>query len=235
MRVRRPAIERWPRKWSGRPVTLRLSPVPQTGGLAFFLRPADECVVCKWTRTPDSHRVARFCRPMVRRLCLVRDLRMGRPTGAAPAQRSSQDRMLAVTSRPPFESDPPAGAAPAWSPLREECIADLCHEGIGNGAPARTCTSNLRLRRAACMALTPRERISPAGFAPASRASETRILSAELRGWKKVVRHAGAAPAPAVWKTAVLAVTPMTQKKWWLPPVSRRPLLLFREALISLS
>src|SRR5205809_570306 len=30
-------------------------------------------------------------------------LKMGRPTGAAPAQRSSQDRMLAVTSRPPFE------------------------------------------------------------------------------------------------------------------------------------
>jgi len=26
----------------------------------------------KWTRTPDSHRVVRFCRPMVRRLCLVR-------------------------------------------------------------------------------------------------------------------------------------------------------------------
>ncbi len=80
-------------------------------------------------------------------------LRMGRPTGAAPAQRSSQDRMLAVTSRPPFESDPPAGAAPAWSPLREECIADLCHGGIENGAPARTCTSILRLRRAACMNL----------------------------------------------------------------------------------
>src|SRR5882672_9749296 len=30
-------------------------------------------------------------------------LKMGRPTGAAPARRSSQDRMLAVTSRPPFE------------------------------------------------------------------------------------------------------------------------------------
>lgn len=30
-------------------------------------------------------------------------LRMGSPTGAAPAQRSSQDRMPAVTSRPPFE------------------------------------------------------------------------------------------------------------------------------------
>ena len=28
-----------------------------------------------------------------------------------------------------------------------------------------------------------------------------------------MVRHAGAAPAPAVWKTAVLAVTPMTHSK----------------------
>ena len=52
MPLRRPAIERWPRKWSGRPVTLRLSPVPQTGGLAFFLRPADECVVCKMDAHP---------------------------------------------------------------------------------------------------------------------------------------------------------------------------------------
>lgn len=26
----------------------------------------------KWTRAPDSHRVTRFCRPMVRRLCLAR-------------------------------------------------------------------------------------------------------------------------------------------------------------------
>jgi hypothetical protein len=49
-----------------------------------------------------------------------------------------------------------------------------------------------------------------------------------------MVRHAGAAPAPAVWKTAVLAVTPMT-RKWWLRPVSRRTLLVFSEALIYLS
>ena len=29
-----------------------------------------------------------------------------------------------------WKLDPPAGAAPAWSPLREECIAELCHGGI---------------------------------------------------------------------------------------------------------
>ncbi len=50
-----------------------------------------------------------------------------------------------------------------------------------------------------------------------------------------MVRHAGAAPAPAVWKTAVLAVTPMTRMKRWLHPVSRRTLLVFSEALISFS
>ncbi len=49
-----------------------------------------------------------------------------------------------------------------------------------------------------------------------------------------MVRHTGAAPVLAVWKTAVLAVTPMT-RKWWLRPVSRRTLLVFSEALISLS
>lgn len=33
-------------------------------------------------------------------------------------------------SSPGLKNDPPASAAPAWSPLREECIADLCHGGI---------------------------------------------------------------------------------------------------------
>ena len=35
---------------------------------------------------------------------IARVVKVGRSTGAAPARRSSQDRMLAVTSRPPFES-----------------------------------------------------------------------------------------------------------------------------------
>ena len=47
-------------------------------------------------------------------------------------------------------------------------------------------------------------------------------------------RVTGVEPVPSVWKTDVLAVTPMTQK-WWLHPVSRRTLLVFSEALISLS
>ena len=42
----------------------------------------------------------------------------------------------------------------------------------------------------------------------------SRLLAGRARrrgiGLKRKVRHAGAAPAPAVWKTAVLAVTPMT-------------------------
>ena len=48
------------------------------------------------------------------------------------------------------------------------------------------------------------------------------------------MRHAGAAPALAVWKTAVLAVTPMT-RMWWLLPVSHRTPLGFSEVLIYLS
>ena len=75
------------------------------------------------------------------------------------------------------------------------------------GAPARTCTSNLRLRTATCRALTPRE----------------------LK-----LRHVGAAPTRAVWKTAMRAATSMTCK-WWLNSELRRTLLLFRETLICLS
>src|SRR5271168_1090011 len=77
------------------------------------------------------------------------------------------------------------------------------------GAPARTCTSNLRLRTAACMALTPRE-------------------------LGKRLHHAGAAPARAVWKTAMRAATSM-MLDWWLNSELRRTLLGFSEALICLS
>lgn len=87
---------------------------------------------------------------------------------------------LAVTSRPPFEK---------WI-LRHDLLYErsallyLCHGGIKEtGAPARTCTSNLRLRRAACRALTLREL--------------NRIES-------KTLRHAGAAPALCLWKRLVL-------------------------------
>lgn len=54
-----------------------------------------------------------------------------------------------------WKSDPPVGAAPTWSALRERCIAGLCHGGIENGAPTRIRTSSFRLRRAACISLTP--------------------------------------------------------------------------------
>lgn len=106
---------------------------------------------------------------------------MGRPTGAAPARRSSQDRMLAVTSRPPFESDPPAGAAPAWSPLREECIADLCHGGMrGAKAPYEN--------RGALSAQPPErqsEMVLPRGLAPRTSAFAERRASLTLRELEK--------------------------------------------------
>src|SRR5471032_2713720 len=77
------------------------------------------------------------------------------------------------------------------------------------GAPARTCTSNLRLRTATCTTLTPRE-------------------------LEKRLHHAGAAPARAVWKTAMRAATSM-MLDWWLNSELRRTLLGFSEALICLS
>src|SRR5436190_13046718 len=82
---------------------------------------------------------------------------------------------------------------------------------------------------------------------------------------EKRVRHAGAAPAPPVWKTEVLllhqwrmrkmalprGLAPRASafagrraqtltlrermKKWWLRPVLHRTLLVFSEALIYLS
>ena len=54
--------------------------------------------------------------------------------------------------------------------------------------------------------------VLPRGFAPRASAFAERRASLTLRELK-MVRHAGAAPAPAVWKTAVLAVTPMTRMK----------------------
>ena len=44
-----------------------------------------------------------------------------------------------------------------------------------------------------------------------------------------MVRHAGDAPALPVWKTDVLAVTPMTHLKWPLDLDLHQDLLLFRE------
>ena len=60
--------------------------------------------------------------------------------------------------------------------------------------------------------------VLPRGLAP--RASAFAKRRAELLHFgsyelneSKTLRHAGAAPAPAVWKTAVLAVTRMTRMK----------------------
>ena len=53
--------------------------------------------------------------------------------------------------------------------------------------------------------------VLPRGLAPRASAFAERRASLTLRELK-MVRHAGAAP-PAVWKTVVLAVTPMTRMK----------------------
>jgi hypothetical protein len=127
-----------------------------------------------------------------------------------------------------WKFDPPAGAAPAWSALRVRCIAGLCHGGmLGAKAPTKRPRSGLRIAAGAAIKV-----VLPRGLAPrtsalmpsapfgrrfaqsvslcSARRAACRILT--LRELK-MVRHAGAAPAPAVWKTAVLAVTPMTRMK----------------------
>ena len=179
MPLRCPAMNDGPEKWSGRPVTLRLSPVPQTVGLLSSSGPM------KWTRTPDSHRVMRFCRPPARRLCLVRDLKSGEADGCCPRSTifTGSNAGCYITASIKWILRP---ALPRHGLLYERsALLGSATEESESGAPAMTCTSNLRLRRAACrICYTSGAEMSPAGVAPASRASEARILSAELRGSK---------------------------------------------------
>ena len=157
----------------------------------------------EWTRTPDSHRVSRFCRPMARRLCPAAAgcaNKMGRPTGCAPAQRLSRSRMLLLhhSLHRILKLDPPAGAAPAWSALRVRCIADLCHGGMESGAPARICTSSFRFRKAACRIYytSGAKKSAPCRCCPGTRGLEDRRARCYTNdAKKKVVAAAGIAPA----------------------------------------
>ncbi len=67
-------------------------------------------------------------------ICLARVVKWGGRRDSHPDRLSSQTETLTLELRPQllpcWKVDPPAGAAPAWSPLREECIAGLCHGGI---------------------------------------------------------------------------------------------------------
>ena len=76
----------------------------------------------KWTRAPDSHRVDRFCRPMARRLYLARD-ESGEANGIRTRTTAFTEPDAALTSWPPFETDPATGAAPVWSRLQGECMS----------------------------------------------------------------------------------------------------------------
>ena len=75
--------------------------------------------------------------------------------------------------------------------------------------------------------------VLPRGLAPRTFAFARRHAGLLHLGSLKL-RHAGAAPARAVWKTAMRAATSMTCK-WWLNSELRRTLLGFSEALICLS
>ena len=89
---------------------------------------------------------------------------------------------------PGMEMDPPAGAAPAWSALRVRCIATSATEEWT-------------------------EMVLPRGLAPRASAFAGRRAKLLHFGNLERLRHVGAAPTPTVWKTAVLAVTPMTLRK----------------------
>jgi hypothetical protein len=134
-----------------------------------------------WTRTPDSHRV-RSVLQTDSSSTLPCAWKLVRYVGVAPTRRASQARMLLLHHH-----------LSKWVLRSESHRHGLLYERSAllalprrneTGAPARTCTSTLRLRTAACMALTPRE--------------------------LGKLRHAGSAPARAVWKTAMRAATSMT-------------------------
>ena len=84
-------------------------------------------------------RTARVCKPPPRRFRHRARFEMGRPTGAAPARRSSQDRMLAVTSRPPSES---GGSRRSCSPSHE------VERSVFETVPARLMSRARATRRA---------------------------------------------------------------------------------------
>ena len=137
---------------------------------------------------------------MVRRLCLVRRAvaKVGRPVGFAPDTTAFTEPNAAVTSWSPSENGCGYRCCPGLGSFTRRVHALLCQAGIkwlprmdlrhqppesesgallielqgqGRSAPARTCTSNLRLRRAACRALTHRERVklvAAFGIAPNS-------------------------------------------------------------------
>jgi hypothetical protein len=138
-----------------------------------------------------------------------------RYVGVAPTRRASQARMLLLHHHLIAAVNGSSGRSRTDMVfITKEVHCWLCHGGIKNtadrrSAPARTCTSTLRLRTAACITLTPRE--------------------------LKRLHHAGAAPTHTVWKTVMRTDTSMMLVDWWLNSVSRRTLLGFSEVLICLS
>ncbi len=127
----------------------------------------------KWSVRPDSHRVRADLQTAASTDSASRALVLkwgGRPTGAAPVRRSSQDRMLAVTSRPPFE----IGILPPEPPRH-----GLLHE------------------RGELLMLYPggvRKRVRHAGAAPALCLWKRQVLSVTPMARMKVAAALGVAP-----------------------------------------
>ena len=105
--------------------------------------------------------------------------------------------------------DPPAGAAPAWSPLREERIS-----GSATEESVKSCS-----REDSHLELPP---------------SQSGVQDSYTSGALEKRASCRICPGAVSLEETHAAITPMTQK-WWLLPVSHRTPLVFSEVLISLS
>src|SRR5262245_22705270 len=94
--------------------------------------------------------------------------------------------------------DPPAGAAPAWTALRVRCITDLCHGGIkSRRGRIDSAVRNPSIPQSKWCS---REDLH---LEPSPSQSDVHNCL-HLGSILKVVRHAGSAPAPYLWKRQVL-------------------------------
>src|SRR5436190_11238047 len=107
--------------------------------------------------------------------------------------------------------DPPAGFAPAWTRLQDECLSM---------SATGECYAKWRSRKDLHLELPP---------------SQSGVHDSYTSGTKtKMVRYAGAAPATSVWKTDMFLLHQyrVCYKNRPMEPVSRRPGRFFKPLLI---
>lgn len=163
----------------------------------------------------------RCCRPPARLLCLAREKMVG-PAGFAPASPRSQCGMFAATPRPP---------SVFWKWIPRPVLPRHC--------PYYEYGAFLPLPQGRFEKWRSREDSHP--DPPPSRGGMHDLITPrEQTVLLKKTAPCRCRPGAVCLEDRDAAVTPMTHKiklgrNPWLTPVSRRPLLLFRETLISLS